>query len=257
MPRHFRVGPASIAATLIAIAAVAAHAQQRSMNADPIGKSTQILVVTTADWTATSGTMRRFERRDARAAWTPVGAAVPVVVGRTGLALGVGFDGLVPSAPAKREGDGKAPAGVFPLGPAFGFEPAVDMRNLKIGYTALTPGMDCVDDTASRHYNSLTDRARVESVDWNSAEHMREVGQYEHGVVVEYNMKPRAQPGRGSCIFLHIWAGPASHTAGCTAFDVDALRQTIAWLDRKRSPRLVQFPAAVYATVRERWGLPE
>src|SRR5215210_2556175 len=73
-------------------------------------RSRQLIVVTTRDWDAVGGTLRRFERRGAQGRWTRVGADVPVVVGRTGLAWGAGLTGTEGAAgPRKREGDGKAP----------------------------------------------------------------------------------------------------------------------------------------------------
>jgi D-alanyl-D-alanine dipeptidase len=117
------------------------------------------------------------------------------------------------------------------------------------------PSTDCVDDTASSHYNTVVDGASVPRVDWTSAEHMRQVGQYEVGVIVGYNARPPVK-GRGSCIFLHIWAGPQSHTAGCTAFDEAKLRYLMRWLDPQKRPLLVQLTAKDYASLRIRWRLP-
>ena len=217
--------------------------------------SEQIVVVVTPGWTSTTGTMQRFERATPASEWTPLEPAVPVVVGRTGIAWGVGFDGVSTVGPHKHEGDGKAPAGVFPLDTAFGFAPRDSMRAVKLPYVQLLPAIDCVDDTASAHYSTVVDRTSVPRVDWNSAEHMREVAQYKIGVIVGYNAAPPVK-GRGSCIFLHIWIGPDSHTAGCTAFDEAKLRDVIVWLDPTKRPLLVQLSANVYADLRVRWKLP-
>jgi zinc D-Ala-D-Ala dipeptidase len=225
-----------------------------SVNIDAlIDGSQQLVVVTTPSWTSTTGTMQRFERRTTSPDWRPLDAPVPVVVGRTGLAWGVGFEYGISGDPRKHEGDGKAPAGIFPLDTAFGFDPRGPF--VKLPYVRLLQTTDCVDDTASVHYNTVVDRASVGRVDWTSAEHMREVGQYRNGVIVGYNATPPAK-GRGSCIFLHIWNGPDSHTAGCTAFDETKLREVINWLDPKKRPLLVQLTAADYARLRERWSLP-
>jgi L,D-peptidoglycan transpeptidase YkuD (ErfK/YbiS/YcfS/YnhG family) len=83
---------------------------------------------------------------------------------------------------------------------------------------------------------------------------MREIDQYAYGVHVAYNAPPR--PSRGSCIFLHIWAGPASVTAGCTAMDERVLRELMGWIDPQRRPMLVQLPAGALNRMRERWRLP-
>ena len=217
-----------------------------------VGTSEQLVVVTTPSWTSTKGTMRRFQRATSASEWRSIDAEVPVVVGRTGIAWGVGFDDASPDGPRKHEGDGKAPAGIFPLDTAFGF--AV-RESVRLPYVQLLSTTDCVDDTASSHYNTVVDKATVARVDWNSAEHMREVAQYEIGVIVGYNAQPPIK-GRGSCIFLHIWAGPDSHTAGCTAFDETKLREVAAWLDPKKDPLLVQLTATEYQRLREKWKLP-
>jgi D-alanyl-D-alanine dipeptidase len=199
--------------------------------------------------------MRRFERVRSTSQWRAIDQPVPVVVGKTGIAWGVGFDGVSTEGPHKREGDGKAPAGMFPLDIVFGFAPLGSTRGVQMPYVQLLPSTDCVDDTASSYYNTVVDRASVPRVDWNSAEHMRGIGQYEVGVIVGYNAMPPVK-GRGSCIFLHVWAGPGSHTAGCTAFDEAKLRELISWLDPAKRPLLVQLTTKDYTILRSRWRLP-
>ncbi|MBM3501983.1 MAG: hypothetical protein FJX74_25295 [Armatimonadetes bacterium] len=212
--------------------------------------------MTTADWSATSGEIRRFVRDRAGSPWRPEGGAVPIVVGRTGLAWGVGFDAFAEGAePRKREGDGKSPAGLFPLGTVFGFAPPDSARWVKLPWLQLIATTECVDDTASVHYTSVLDRGAVERVDWSSSERMREIGVYRLGVVIDYNVPPTR--GRGSCVFFHIWSGPRSHTAGCTAMDAGELERLVAWLDPKARPVVLQVPADVYEGLRGRWGLPE
>ena len=242
---------------LLLLAAVTIGAQARPARTPaPLRRARQLIVVTTRDWDAVGGVLRRFERRSTRASWTQVGAEVPIVVGRTGLAWGTG---LVASdayaGPHKREGDGKAPAGLFRLGTAFGFAPARGAAWLDLPYLPLTPSIECVDDTASRRYNLIVDRAALKDVDWNSSERMREVEGYRWGLVVEHNAAPPVA-GRGSCIFLHIWAAPDKGTAGCTAMEQPNLEALLRWLDPARGPLLVQLPDAEYARLRGSWRLP-
>jgi D-alanyl-D-alanine dipeptidase len=118
----------------------------------------------------------------------------------------------------------------------------------------LTPGVECVDDTASAQYNRVVDRSDVKTIDWNSSEHMREVEGYRWGVVVAHNA--RAVPGGGSCIFLHIWAGPSKGTAGCTAMEQPNLEALLRWLDSRKRPLLVQLPHSEYARLGPVWKLP-
>ena len=220
-----------------------------------IDASRQLVIVTTPNWTSTVGTMTRFERATPTSAWSRLESPIPLVVGRTGIAWGVGFDDVSTEGPHKHEGDGKAPAGIFPLDTAFGFSPRDSMRSVLLPYVQLLPTTDCVDDTTSANYNTVVDRAVVPRVDWNSAERMREVAQYRIGVIVGYNASPPVK-GRGSCIFLHIWTGPDSHTAGCTAFDEAKLRELMLWLDPHKRPLLAQLTADEYKKLRASWRLP-
>ncbi|MDP2958405.1 MAG: hypothetical protein Q8N53_18400 [Longimicrobiales bacterium] len=217
----------------------------------------QLVVVTTPGWDSTTGELRRFTRDDPRSPWRPEGNAVPIVVGRTGLAWGVGFDRFAEGAERhKQEGDGRSPAGTFPLDTAFGFAPADSMPWVRLPYLQLTSTTDCVDDTGSMHYNEVLDRSAVARVDWQSAERMRQIGVYRLGVIIGFNTAPTTR-ARGSCVFFHIWGGPRSHTAGCTAMDAAELERLVAWLDPDARPVVVQVPAAVYPRVRGGWGLPE
>jgi D-alanyl-D-alanine dipeptidase len=216
--------------------------------------SRQLLVVTTPGWDSVSGTLRRYERSGAGASWRLVGTPVPIVVGQSGLAWG--DDGLGRRRdPHKREGDGRAPAGRFALGTAFGLAPQAQMDRVRLPYLQLADDTECVDDSASVHYNTVVARSDVGHVDWASAERMRTIDLYRLGVVVRYNASP-VRRGRGSCIFLHIWRAAGSPTSGCTAMPASDLEMVVQWLDPARHPTLVQLPAAEYARLRHSWKLP-
>jgi D-alanyl-D-alanine dipeptidase len=206
--------------------------------------SRQLVVVTTPDWNATAGTLQRYEKRLLR--WRPVGAPVAIVVGRTGLAWGRGLHGPQ-NGPQKKEGDGKAPAGVFALGTSFGFAPSADWR---LPYLELHESTECVDDVESTFYNQIVERTA--SADWSSSEKMRSINVYKWGAVVSHNSPP--QKSAGSCVFLHI-AGKGA-TAGCTAMAEEDLVTLLRWLDPRLSPRLVQLPKDQYQRLRKEWALP-
>jgi D-alanyl-D-alanine dipeptidase len=240
----------SLACLLLACAQVAS-----GKTPAPLLRSRQVVVVTTRGWDDVPGQLRRFERKGTKGVWAQVGREVPVAVGRNGLGWGVGLvDTGGAAGPSKKEGDGKAPAGVFALGPAFGFAPE-RAPWLRFTYVPLTPSVECVDDTASRRYNLIVDRLVAGEVDWNSSERMRSVEGYRWGLVVRHNAAPPVA-GRGSCIFLHIWAGPGQGTAGCTAMEEENLTELLRWLDPQRSPLLVQLPEAEYKRLRAAWRLP-
>ena len=237
-----------------------ASAFARSAKQDAVAPSTQILVVTTSDWNAVSGSLQRYERTQSSKGWKKVGNPITVVVGKTGLAWGAGLapsnDASVrgSSDPAKKEGDGKAPAGIFRLGAAFGYA-AQAQAGWRMPYISLTPSVECVDDTASKSYNRIVDN-KTTTPDWNSSEHMlRQDELYRWGLVVDHNADP-VTPGSGSCIFMHIWRGPGRGTVGCTAMPQDQLEAVLAWLDPAKKPSLVQMPRPQYERLKKRWKLP-
>ena len=214
----------------------------------------KLIVVTTPDWSAVQGTLTRYER--SAAGWQAVGDTIPVVVGRAGL----GWDPALVRAhperypgPAKHEGDGRSPAGIFELNHGiFGFAPALPSPRM---YIPLTPTTECVDDPKSRYYAQIVDRAQVDQVDWKSSEKMRSVPQYRWGVVVNYNMDHPVR-GDGSCVFLHQWSAPSSGTAGCTAMAAENIEQIVRWVDGNDQAVLVQLPKTGYERLRSHWQLP-
>jgi hypothetical protein len=246
---------------------VSGRAQPGTLKSDAPVRSTQLILVTTPDWNAVQGRLQRYERATENEDWRPVGERIPIVVGKNGLAWGIGVvpsdDAHLRSAsdPVKREGDGRAPAGVFALGTAFGYA-SEPLLGVKMPYLSLTPSIECVDDPGSKHYNRIVDRSLV-AVDWNSSEHMRNAGEaYRWGVVIDHNGTVTGdtnppEPGGGSCVFLHIWHSHDQGTAGCTAMSQAELETLLTWLDPARNPQLVQLPEPAYERLINRWGLPK
>jgi len=227
-----------------------------------------MIVVTTANWNTVAGRLQRFERATTHENWRPVGEPISIVVGKNGLGWGIGVvvtddsNVRVASDPVKREGDGKSPAGVFALGTAFGFA-SQPLPGLKMPYLNLTPSIECVDDPGSKYYNRIVDRSVI-APNWNSSEHMRNVGEsYRWGIVVDHNgtvTEDNANPptpGGGSCVFLHIWHSHDRGTVGCTAMSQIDLESLLTWLDPVRKPLLVQLPELTYERLIHRWMLPE
>ena len=250
-----KILPFVCCALLALVHGPAAQGKTARAGGGPLARSRQLILVTTRDWDALQGTLQRFKRKNSKSAWRPVGAAIPVVVGRNGLGWGAGLNAQTGDGPSKKEGDGKSPAGVFRLGPAFGYAPASRASWLRVPYTPLAEDTECVDDVNSRHYNLIARRGGAGEVDWKSSERMREVAGYRWGVVVAHNAGPRVA-GRGSCIFLHIWAGPDKGTAGCTAMGQPDLEELLRWLDARERPVLAQLPEGEYARLRAAWKLP-
>ncbi len=260
--------PLILALLLALLSLLVTPAPSRGPDSPIPAASRQLVVVTTPTWEATAGTLRRYERNGT--GWRSVGEAVDVVVGRSGLGWGRGLHGPPPEGePVKEEGDGRAPAGAFRLSAAFGYAASEDTG---LPYVQAGPSLQCVDDRRSDAYNLVLDRAGA-SADWRSHEEMRRRdGLYRIGVIVAHNgpgVSPSLLPGEavrtdaapvaggGSCIFLHVWRGPGSTTAGCTAMPDPALQRVLAWLDADADPVLVQLPEAEADRLRADWGLPE
>ncbi|HEX8297023.1 MAG TPA: L,D-transpeptidase family protein [Chthoniobacteraceae bacterium] len=204
-------------------------------------ESRQLVLVTTSGWKASRGNAQRFERKEGGGAWQPAGGKVPVVTGEKGMGWGLGLHAApATAAPAKREGDRRAPAGVFRLTFAFGLPPEGELGRLRLPYRRITPETETIDDSRSSFYNQLVERNQVTAPDWRSSEKMAEIRDYALGLAVAHN--PRRVAGAGSCIFLHLLRGPRSGTAGCTVLPRPALLELIQWLDARANPVLVQVP---------------
>lgn len=223
---------------------------------DVLENHQQLMVVISQDWNEPHAILQRFEKITENERWTRIGESIPVMLGKAGLAWGIGlqpfpFDSIVP---LKRESDLKSPAGIFSIGKAFGFSQIFDMKHLKIDYLQIDDGTEAVDDPLSQYYNCIVNCREV-SCDWQSSEKMAEISLYELGIVVNHNY-PTPQPGRGSAIFFHLWRNENSTTAGCTAMEYENLYKIVCWLDENKNPALIQMPQALYGELQEYWCLP-
>lgn len=215
----------------------------------------QIILVRVPEWNASSGTIELWERNQA-GKWTTVRSSFPCVVGKNGLGWGIGVHGTgVLGEPRKKEGDGRAPAGVFQLNSCVGIASSERARMRHFPYRQITAATEAVYDSRSLYYNRVVDRNAVDRVDWLSAERMlRPDGLYQWVVIVEHNWKP--YPGFGSCIFLHLWQREGVPTIGCTAMGLGDLEFVVHWLDAKKHPLLIQLPEPTYLDRKRKWSLP-
>ena len=205
----------------------------------------QIILVVAEDMNRSDAKLYTLEKRNDR--FIEVFAPFDVNLGRNGLGWGIGIESL-DEYPKKREGDGRAPAGVFALPSAFGYE-----RNIttKLPYMQATNDLLCIDDTTSESYNKIvraTDKKRYKSFE----QMLREDDLYSYGIVVAHNQE--GIKGRGSCIFLHVQKSQNAPTAGCTSMPKERLSQLLRWLDPKKEPILIQIPAS-HIAVAKRYGV--
>ena len=212
-------------------------------------QSQQLLVVSSDGFTNNKATLQAYEREGST--WVKVFEPAKVNLGRKGLAWGEGlmeFDHLA-DEPLKYEGDGKSPAGLFPLELFFGYE----KNDFRFPYLQVNEDTLCVDDSSAQTYNRIIQEK--EHHKFKSFEFMKRQDRLYHlGIVVGHNKERLAQ--RGSCIFIHIEkytaavpeAGLVSArsntlpTAGCTSMHEDRLLEIMRWLDKSKNPLLLQLP---------------
>ncbi|HEY6563918.1 MAG TPA: L,D-transpeptidase family protein [Pirellulaceae bacterium] len=143
------------------------------------------------------------------------------VIGRHGFAVTHG----------KREGDGCTPRGFFRLGMAFGRPVEIATR---LNYQRMTEADTWVDDPTSDQYNRWV-RGKPQAKSYERM--LREDGQYDLGIVIEYNTDP-VKPHAGSAIFAHIWRDRNTPTSGCVAVDATHMKRLLEWLDARKSPMI-------------------
>lgn len=198
----------------------------------------QLIVVLTKDFSSVQGELFAFDEGQENPTFS-----FPVVVGQKGMAWGRGLHSYwLLSGEHKKEGDAKAPAGLFALSSLFG---RTQPKQTHMPFLAVTKEHYCVDDPNSQFYNIIVSDKEVVK-DWKSAEEMaRADGLYELGVVIDHNADP-VTPNRGSCIFMHRWRQEDRGTDGCTAMSRENLGQLTSWLNAESDPHLVQIPKEGY-----------
>jgi L,D-peptidoglycan transpeptidase YkuD (ErfK/YbiS/YcfS/YnhG family) len=206
--RPARIGAASAAALVLA-AAFAPDAPAQGCPAQ-LNDARRLVLVTADGMNTPAARMQLFERAGPRSAWRAAGPEEPAMIGRAGMGWSQFHRALArPGEPIKVEGDKRAPAGIYAIGPSFGSVPSS-----RPGHIPVTSDTICVHDPRSPAYNSIVSRRRVgPNV---AAENMsRIMPMYRRGLVVDYPTDARARAG--SCIFIHVWQSPKTPTAGCVA----------------------------------------
>lgn len=146
----------------------------------------------------------------------------PATIGKNGLIL----------SDDKREGDGKTPVGIFKLERAFGYAPRIE-TGLK--YEPVSEVDIWIDDPDSPDYN-LRVKKPTHAKSFEELYRMDQL--YEFAAVIEYNTKT-VKKGAGSAIFLHVWGGKDSPTAGCVAVEREKLISILKWLDNGKLPQII------------------
>jgi len=191
--------------------------------------SQQILLVVADDFNTSTASLELFEEGS-------ILFSTKVNIGKNGLGWGLGEIALEQNIqePLKKEGDKKAPAGVFKLFSSFGYKYS---PNSSLPYLYADKQLICVDDSHSPFYNQII----MQIGDEQSFEYMRrDDHQYKYGITVGHNLQQIK--GRGSCIFLHIQKAQGIGTAGCTSMKEEDLKKILKILDKNKNPIFIQIP---------------
>lgn len=191
----------------------------------------QIILVVSQDFNSSKASLECYENGE------QLFNTMDVNIGTNGLGWGIPKTNIPhkKSEPFKKEGDKKAPAGVFKLTKIFGYE---KNKNFHMPYVYAQKNLICVDDVDSEYYNQLIFMKQNPP---KSFEFMkRDDKQYELGILVEHNKK--GIKGKGSCIFIHVRKAKDASTAGCTSMSLENLKKITSWLDKSKNPTLIQIP---------------
>ena len=132
----------------------------------------------------------------------------------------------------KVEGDGKSPAGKFPIGAAFGYK--ADLTT-NMDFIELKDNHYWISENDSELYNQLVDFEPPKDV---YAEKMKRNDHlYKYGIIIEYNTQ-EVVPGKGSAIFIHLERKKGSPTSGCVASSEDNIKKLIQWVKPDKNPMI-------------------
>ena len=205
-------------------------------------------------WNSASGRLMCFERRGDR--WIAATGSWPVLYGREGLAWGSGIKGQREPGVHKREGDGRAPAGIFRLGKIYGYAPRPP-SGVQFPYHQVTERDAWIDDVQHPQYNRHVMVDPRNPPPWFDSQRMR-LGDpaYRWLVEIRHNADPPV-PGAGSAIFFHIRRGVNRPTSGCTTMAELDLLNLMRWLRHDGNPHYVLLPWPKYRERWSAWGLPD
>lgn len=229
MPINFEIPSILLLLSLAFALAVPVHAGgiprswQTVLNQAEENGSSQLLLVLTNKPQQFKASVHCLEKRNG--VWQFAMPPMSASVGRNGIA----------DPGQKREGDGMSPAGIFPIGMAFGYD---EECATKMPYQQMFADDIWVDDPAAADYNRLT---KVADSLAKSYEFMRRRDElYRQGLVVEYNTNP-VVAGHGSAIFIHFWGRAFNSTSGCLGLPKKHLQTLLGFLAPDKNPQIGFF----------------
>lgn len=223
MRRRVVAATLALAAALTMLVAVAAHGAPATVHpraaAAAVVRPAQVVTVRASSASTTSAVLEVWARTVS--GYRRIAGPWPARVGYGGVGR-------------PYEGSGRTPAGVWPLGPAFGVGTANPGTSLP-WFTATSADAWGSDVRSPGTYNRHV-RCRPGHCPFREAHAERLVRYpraYRYAVFIGYNAPPRTVVGAGSAFFLHV--GTGGPTAGCVS--VSAAR--MVWLLRHLRPGAV------------------
>ena len=217
--------------------------------------SSQCLVGTADGWDSSTVTLRLYDKTGGT--WKPVTEPWQGRLGKSGLVWGKGIHPVPAGAVTKKEGDNRSPAGVFAIGGAWGYEPAI-RKHPALPYRQVTARDLWVEDPASPEYNRNVILPHDPASPWEKKQQMKQTDPvHSLKLFIAHNAPPKVTPNAGSSIFFHIWRREgAAPTAGCTTMEKSKLQWLISQIDPAKRPIYVLLPKAEYQKYRQAWKLP-
>lgn len=186
-----------------------------------IKKASQVLLVTNNCPSSFAVKIHALEKQDGK--WKKIRESFNGVIGKNGFA----------KPGEKREGDGKSPSGIFPLGLTFGYNESIQT---KMPYRQALPDDLWIDDAHAGDYNRWVKKDSTQAKSYEKMKRNDDL--YKYGIVIEYNTNPVIK-GYGSAIFFHIWRGENRATEGCVAVAEDDIKRILDWLDPQALPLII------------------
>lgn len=221
----------------------------------------QVLIGIAANWNSSEAQLALFERNK-NGKWKQVMKTSPARLGRAGLVWGLGYHDNDSNAQIKREGDGRSPAGIFPIGGLWTYRSKTVAHHPSLEAHKVSPADLWVSDTRfPKLYNRHLLLSHPAQSAWEKKEQMRQ-DDPAHSIklLIGHNTKDiKGGPvvGAGSSIFFHLWRDNGGKaTAGCSSMDEKVLREIIARLDPAKRPCYVLLPQKEYRKRRKAWKLP-
>ncbi|PWU06307.1 MAG: hypothetical protein C5B47_07705 [Verrucomicrobia bacterium] len=214
----------------------------------------QVVIVITRSWNSSKGELEGY-RRLAKGAWHREFGPIPVLLGKRGLAWGIGIAGQDQEGLKKQERDWRSPAGIFKIGKLYTYDRALP-PGIDYPFVTMTARDVWISDPKSPNYNRHLSVDPRNPPPWYARERMR-LGDPAHRYMLEIRHNAEHPiPGAGSAIFFHIQRGPTIPTSACTVMTQKNLLGLLRWLRPQDSPCYVLLPLKTYKLKQDAWQLP-